>query len=113
MTVSQLNCISLSDIRQYQYFRGYRSDAGGDQVVGWMFCLPDQESRHDEVPHLGKSEKGMVNTEYKLYLARIPKTFATVKLGYSANVYDMVPITARDRTGADPAYVHSVRRAVG
>ena len=55
--------------------------------------------RHDEVPHLGKSEKGMVNTEYKRYLARIPKTYAmhkqpVVKLGYSADVYNMVPIAA-------------------
>ena len=55
--------------------------------------------RHDEVPHLGKSEKGMVNTEYKRYLVRIPKTYAmhkqpVVKLGYSADVYNMVPIAA-------------------
>ncbi len=49
-------------------------------------------SRHDEVPHLGKSEKGMVNTEYKRYLARIPKTYAIVKLGYSTDVYDIEPV---------------------
>jgi hypothetical protein len=30
----------------------------------------------------GKGEKGMVNIEYKRYLARIPKTYAIVKLGY-------------------------------
>ena len=65
------------------------------------------------LPHLGKSEKGMVNTEYKRYLALIPKTYAIVKLGYSADVYDMVPISARDRAGADPACVHPVRGAVG
>jgi len=65
------------------------------------------------LPHLGKSEKGMVNTEYKRYLARIPKTYAIVKLGYSAEVYDMVPISARDRAGIDPASLHSVRGAVG
>jgi len=28
------------------------------------------------LPHLGKSEKGMVSTEYKRYPARIPKTYA-------------------------------------
>ncbi len=47
------------------------------------------------------------------YLARILKTYASVKLGYSADVYDMVLITARDRAGANPAYVHSMRRALG
>jgi len=44
------------------------------------------------LPHLGKSEKGMVNTEYKRYLARNPKTYAIVKLGYSADVYDIEPV---------------------
>ena len=44
------------------------------------------------LPHLGKSEKGIVNTEYKRYLARIPKTYAIVKLGYSAEVLDLEPV---------------------
>ncbi len=44
------------------------------------------------LPHLGKSEKGIVNTEYKRYLARIPKTYAIVKLGYSADVLDLEPV---------------------
>jgi hypothetical protein len=52
-------------------------------------------------------------TEYKRYLARIPKTYAVVKLGYSADVYDMVPISARDRAGADPTRIHPVRGAFG
>ena len=43
------------------------------------------------LPHLGKSEKGIVNTEYKRYLARIPKSFAIAKLGYSAEVLDLEP----------------------
>lgn len=33
--------------------------------------------------HLGKSEKDLVNSEYKRYLARLSKTYAIVKLGYS------------------------------
>ena len=49
-------------------------------------------TRQDEVLHPGKSEMGMVNTEYKRYLARIPKTYAIVKLGYSADVYDIEPV---------------------
>jgi len=44
------------------------------------------------LPHLGKSEKGIVNTEYKRYLARLPKTYAIVKLGYSAEVLDLEPV---------------------
>ncbi len=47
------------------------------------------------LPHLGKSEKGIVNTEYKRYLARIPKTYAIVKLGYSAEVLDLEPVLIR------------------
>jgi hypothetical protein len=41
------------------------------------------------------SEKGMVNTEYKRYLTRTPRIHAIAKLGYSADVYVMAPITAR------------------
>jgi hypothetical protein len=44
------------------------------------------------LPHRGKSEKGMVNTEYKRYLARIPKTYAVTKLGYSTDVFDLEPV---------------------
>ncbi len=44
------------------------------------------------MPHLGKSEKGMANTEYKPYLAGISKTYAIVKLGYSADMYDFEPV---------------------
>ncbi len=44
------------------------------------------------LPHLSKSEKGLVNTEYKRYLARIPKSFSIAKLGYSAEVLDMEPV---------------------
>ena len=54
------------------------------------------------LPHLGKSEKGMVNTEYKRYLARIPKTYAIVKLGYSADVYDIEPVLIQ------PAFIQCV-----
>lgn len=34
----------------------------------------------------------MVNTEYKLYLARIPKTYSITKQGYSTDVFDLEPV---------------------
>jgi len=42
--------------------------------------------------HIGRSEKGFVNTEYKRYLARIPVKMAVVKLGYSEDVTQLEPI---------------------
>ena len=45
--------------------------------------------------HIGRSEKGIVNTEYKRYLARIPKSLAIVKLGYSDNVAELEPMLVR------------------
>ena len=41
----------------------------------------------------------MVNTEYKRYLARIPKTYAITKLGYSTDVFDLEPVLIQ------PAYI--------
>ena len=41
---------------------------------------------------IGRSEKGFVNTEYKRYLARIPRRLAVVKLGYSDEVTDLEPL---------------------
>jgi len=40
----------------------------------FLFQTKDAADRDMVLPHLGKSDKGMVNTEYKRYLARIPKT---------------------------------------
>ncbi len=58
----------------------------------FVFQTKNGADRDLLLPHLGKSEKGIVNTEYKRYLARIPKTYAIVKLGYSANVLDLEPV---------------------
>lgn len=44
------------------------------------------------IAHIGRSEKGFVNTEYKRYLARIPLGMAIVKLGYQAEVNLLEPI---------------------
>jgi DNA helicase HerA-like ATPase len=64
----------------------------------FAFQTKDAKDRDMILPHLGKSEKGMVNTEYKRYLARIPKTYAIVKLGYSADVYDIEPVLIQLRS---------------
>jgi hypothetical protein len=52
----------------------------------FVFQTKDPKDRDLILPHLGRSEKGMVNTEYKRYLARIPRTYAIAKLGYSDDV---------------------------
>jgi hypothetical protein len=44
------------------------------------------------IAHIGRSEKGFVNTEYKRYLARIPVRMAVVKLGYHEDVTQLEPM---------------------
>jgi hypothetical protein len=41
----------------------------------------------------------MVNTGYKRYLARLPKTYAIAKLGYSTDIFDLEPVLIQ------PAYI--------
>jgi hypothetical protein len=65
----------------------------------FLFQTKDAADRDMVLPHLGKSEKGLVNTEYKRYLARIPKTYAITKLGYSMDVFDLEPVLIQ------PAYI--------
>ncbi len=57
----------------------------------FVFQTKDGKDRDVVLPHLGRSEKGIVNTEYKRYLARIPRTMAIAKLGYSMDVLDLEP----------------------
>jgi hypothetical protein len=66
----------------------------------YIFQTKDAKDRDILLPHIARSEKGLVNTEYKRYLARIPRTYAIVKLGYSEDVFDIEPILMR------PAYLH-------
>lgn len=61
----------------------------------FVFQTKDGKDRDILLPHLARSEKGIVNTEYKRYLARIPKTYAIVKLGYSEDVFDVEPVLMR------------------
>ena len=49
--------------------------------------------------HLRASPEAGMNTEYKRYLARIPKTYAIAKLGYSTGVFDREPVLIQ------PAYI--------
>jgi hypothetical protein len=61
----------------------------------FVFQTKDPKDRDLILPHLGRSEKGLVNTEYKRYLARIPKTYAIAKLGYSEDVLWLEPVLVR------------------
>lgn len=61
----------------------------------FVFQTKDPKDRDLILPHLGRSEKGLVNTEYKRYLARIPRTYAIAKLGYSDDVYWLEPVLVR------------------
>jgi len=61
----------------------------------FVFQTKNPRDRDLILPHLGRSEKGMVNTNYKRYLARIPKTYAVAKLGYSEDVYQLEPLLIR------------------
>jgi hypothetical protein len=71
----------------------------------FVFQTKDPKDRDLILPHLGRSEKGLVNTEYKRYLARIPKTYAVAKLGYSEDVLWLEPVLVRPLMlrGEEPA----------
>src|SRR5690242_13090628 len=58
----------------------------------FLFQTKDTMDRDMILQHPGKSEKGMVNTEYKRYLARIPKMYAITKLGYSMDGFHLEPV---------------------
>jgi hypothetical protein len=59
-----------------------------------IFVVQTKNARDRDMvmAHIGRSEKGFVNTEYKRYLARIPIAMALVKLGYSDDVTQNEPI---------------------
>jgi hypothetical protein len=61
----------------------------------FVFQTKDPKDRDLILPHLGRSEKGLVNTEYKRYLARVPRTYAIAKLGYSLDVNELEPVLIR------------------
>jgi len=59
-----------------------------------IFIVQTKNARDRDMvmAHIGRSEKGFVNTEYKRYLARIPIRLAVVKLGYSPDVTQLEPV---------------------
>jgi hypothetical protein len=61
----------------------------------FVFQTKNPRDRDLVLPHLGRSEKGLVNTNYKRYLARIPKTYAIAKLGYSDDVFQIEPMLVK------------------
>jgi hypothetical protein len=61
----------------------------------FVFQTKDPKDRDLILPHLGRSEKGLVNTEYKRYLARIPRTYAIAKFGYTEDVLWLEPVLVR------------------
>ncbi len=61
----------------------------------FVFQTKDPKDRDLILPHLGRSEKGLVNTEYKRYLARVPKTYAVAKFGYTDDVHLLEPVLMR------------------
>lgn len=59
---------------------------------GFFFQTKHPHDRDLIMAHIGRSEKGIVNTEYKRYLARIPKGLSIGKLGYSEDVAELEPM---------------------
>ncbi|MFZ0532491.1 MAG: serine-rich protein, partial [Anaerolineales bacterium] len=59
---------------------------------GFFFQTKHPQDRDLIMAHIGRSEKGIVNTEYKRYMARIPKGLAIGKLGYSEDVAELEPM---------------------
>jgi hypothetical protein len=59
-----------------------------------IFCVQTKNAKDRDMvlAHIGRSEKGIVNTEYKRYLARIPLKTALCKLGYSDDVTQIEPM---------------------
>ncbi|MDD5369146.1 MAG: serine-rich protein [Anaerolineaceae bacterium] len=72
---------------------------------GFFFQSKHPADRDLILAYIGKSEKGIVNTEYKRYLARIPKEMAIAKLGYSSDVADLEPMLVHPLAvpGSEPA----------
>ena len=59
---------------------------------GFFAQTKNPHDRDLVMAHIGRSERGVVNTEYKRYLARIPRGYAIAKLGYSEDVADIEPL---------------------
>jgi len=98
--VSHLFQTMWRDGRKYNIFLHLMAQTVSELPAGilsscanvFVFQTKDPKDRDLILPHLGRSEKGMVNTEYKRYLARIPRSYAIAKLGYSDDVIWLEPV---------------------
>ncbi len=98
--VSQLFQTMWRDGRKYGVFLHLLAQTVSEIPAGilsscaniFVFQTKNPRDRDLILPHLGKSEKGLVNTEYKRYLARIPRSYAICKLGYSDDVLQLEPV---------------------
>jgi len=101
--VSHLFQTMWRDGRKYGIYLHLMAQTASDLPSGilsscanlFVFQTKDPKDRDLILPHLGRSEKGLVNTEYKRYLARIPRTYAIAKLGYSEDVFWLEPVLVR------------------
>lgn len=101
--VSHLFQAMWRDGRKYDIFLHFLAQTVSEMPAGvlsscanvYVFQTKDPKDRDLILPHLGRSEKGLVNTEYKRYLARIPRTYAIAKLGYSEDVLWLEPVLVR------------------
>jgi len=99
-SVSQLFQTMWRDGRKYGVFLHLLAQTVSEIPAGilsscaniFVFQTKNPRDRDLILPHLGKSEKGLVNTEYKRYLARIPRSYAICKLGYSDDVLQLEPV---------------------
>ena len=102
-SVSHLFQTMWRDGRKYNIFLHLLAQTVSELPAGilsscaniFVFQTKDPKDRDLILPHLGRSEKGMVNTEYKRYLARIPRTYSIAKLGYSDDVLWLEPVLVR------------------
>lgn len=78
-----------------------------------LFCVQTKNAKDRDMimAHIGRSEKGFVNTEYKRYLGRVPIKMALVKLGYSDDVSQMEPILVNPSRvpGEEPSDIEIVK----
>ena len=74
--------------------------------------IKDLKDRDLAMGHLGKSEKGFTDEEYKRFISRVPIAMAVVKLGYSTDVADIEPMLMKPLLvpGVEPTNEEIARR---
>ncbi|MEK7439374.1 MAG: serine-rich protein, partial [Chloroflexota bacterium] len=74
--------------------------------------IKDLKDRDLAMGHIGKSEKGFTDEEYKRFISRIPVALAVVKLGYSTDIADIEPMLMKPLLvpGVEPTNEEIARR---